>query len=93
MNRLFINTSLLIGNWCKKMKILEQIPSVQRIEQNEHLSILFLDQAVHIPTWLGSLPKELNIQELSVDRISLHEIFIDIASDSNLLQEEGEKSA
>jgi len=74
-------------------KLLEQIHNVQRIEQNDHLSILFLDQNVHVPTWLRSLPKELNIQELSVDRISLHEIFIDIASDSNLLQEEGEQSA
>ncbi|GAB3048671.1 ABC transporter ATP-binding protein [Virgibacillus ainsalahensis] len=69
--------------------VLERLPDVQRIEQQEEISILYLSKDVQPSVWLKNLPDDLFIQELSIDRISLHEIFIDIATDKNLLQEEG----
>ncbi|MFD1708872.1 ABC transporter ATP-binding protein [Siminovitchia sediminis] len=60
--------------------LLEQVPSVQRVETNGDTSILYLAQDVHIPSWLKRLPDEMNVSELTIDRISLHEIFIDVAT-------------
>ncbi|WP_099159253.1 ABC transporter ATP-binding protein [Virgibacillus ndiopensis] len=68
---------------------LERIPNVQRVEQDNDTSILYLSKDVQATNWLKNLPDSLVVQELSIDRISLHEIFIDIATDKNLLQEEG----
>ncbi|MGM7636107.1 ABC transporter ATP-binding protein [Bacillus sp. Hm123] len=73
--------------------VLEQLPDVQRIEQEDELSILYLTPDVQVPIWLKQLPDNLVIQELSIDRISLHEIFIDIATDKNILKDVGEKNA
>lgn len=72
---------------------LERIPDVQRMEQMEEKTILHLEKDVHPATWLKSLPEELSVKELSIDRISLHEIFVDIATNKNLLEEEGESHA
>lgn len=69
---------------------LEHLPDVERIEQHEDFSILFLAKDVHIASWLRQLPEEIDIHELSVDRISLHEIFIDIATDRKLSMEVGD---
>src|SRR5690625_956251 len=69
---------------------LENIPNVERVEQEENVSVLYLAKDIHIPNWLSHLPEDLNIQELSIDRISLHEIFIDIATGGVNLKEEGE---
>ncbi|MGY0693392.1 ABC transporter ATP-binding protein [Virgibacillus sp. FSP13] len=69
--------------------VLMNLPNVQRVEQDDELAILYLDKDVHVAGWLNHLPESLDILELSIDRISLHEIFIDIATDKNLLQEEG----
>ncbi|WP_188454748.1 ABC transporter ATP-binding protein [Virgibacillus oceani] len=69
--------------------VLEHLPDVQRVEQENDTSILYLSKDVQAASWLKSLPDSLTVQELSIDRISLHEIFIDIATDKNLLQEEG----
>ncbi|MFK4996678.1 DUF4162 domain-containing protein [Bacillus sp. N9] len=63
-----------------ELTILEQLPNVQRIEHSEDASVLYLTQDVVVPTWLRQLPEQINIQELSIDRISLHEIFIDVAT-------------
>lgn len=68
------------------LAMLEQLPNVQRVEQSEDTSIVYLTQDVVIPVWLRQLPENLNIQELSIDRISLHEIFIDVATDQHQLQ-------
>lgn len=73
--------------------ILERLPEVQRVEQDDEISILHLSKDVHVASWLKSLPETLNIQELSIDRISLHEIFIAIATGKNFLQGEGEVHA
>lgn len=68
---------------------LEGLLDVQRVEQTEDRTILYLSKNVHVASWLRQLPDHLEINELSIDRISLHEIFIDIATDKNLLKEEG----
>lgn len=72
---------------------LEHLPDVERFEQTEDVSILYLAKDVQIAPWVKSLPDHLDIQELSIDRISLHEIFIDIATDNNLSLEVGETHA
>lgn len=69
------------------LALLETIPDVLRIEQNEDVAVLYLTPDVIVPAWLRHLPEKLWIQEFSVDRISLHEIFIDIATDQNRLSE------
>lgn len=72
---------------------LEHIPDVERSEQIGDRSILYLAKDVRVTSWLKNLPDHLDIQELSMDRISLHEIFIDIATDKNLTVEEGDIDA
>jgi ABC-2 type transport system ATP-binding protein len=74
-------------------ELLRNIPSVHRVESKDDRTILYLEQDVHIPTWLRELPGELNVYELIIDRVSLHEIFIDIASDKNMIVKEGVKHA
>lgn len=65
--------------------VLEGIPNVHRIEQKGDESILYLEKDIHPAKWAKNLPDELVVNELSIDRISLHEIFIDIATDKNLI--------
>ncbi|PPA71099.1 ABC transporter ATP-binding protein [Jeotgalibacillus proteolyticus] len=67
------------------------IPGVTRVEQREHISVLFLNQDLNPTEWIRSLPSTIHIEEFRLDRISLHEIFIDVASDRTLSAEE-EKS-
>lgn len=71
------------------LNVLQGLPEVQRVEQKEDMSILYLSKDVQVANWLKNLPDQIDINELSIDRISLHEIFIDIATDRNLLKEEG----
>ncbi|WP_062107168.1 ABC transporter ATP-binding protein [Bacillus niameyensis] len=73
--------------------LLERLSNVQRVEQNGDVSVVYLAQDVVVPQWLRQLPEELNIQELSIDRISLHEIFIDVATGRHSGQEGGEVHA
>jgi len=74
-------------------QLLENIPEVLRVEQENDSSTLYLSKDVDPSNWLKQLPDSLNINELKLNRVSLHEIFIDIATDKNLLQEEGEVHA
>jgi ABC-2 type transport system ATP-binding protein len=69
---------------------LGNIPHVQRVETNGDRTVLYLSRDVHIPRWIRQLPEDLHIQELAIDRVSLHEIFIDIATDSRSLETAGE---
>lgn len=62
------------------ISLLEQITDVERIESENNRTVLYLTKGVNINKWLKQIPPELNIQELSIDRVSLHEIFIDIAT-------------
>lgn len=77
---------------------LESIPQVQRVEQKEDVSVLYLEKEISPTIWLKTLPDNLQVNELTLDRISLHEIFIDVATNKNLLlgnelMEEGEQHA
>ncbi|GGA82755.1 ABC transporter ATP-binding protein [Ornithinibacillus halotolerans] len=72
---------------------LEKISHVQRVEVKEESAVLYLDQDVHPTNWLQNLPDYLNVSELKMNRISLHEIFIDIATNKNLIQEAGDINA
>ncbi|WP_181350251.1 ABC transporter ATP-binding protein [Thalassobacillus sp. CUG 92003] len=69
--------------------VLEQLPQVQRVEQDAHSLVIHLVQDVHITRWLQNIPEELDIQELSIDRVSLHEIFVDVATGNHSDQLEG----
>lgn len=62
------------------LRVLETIPQVQRVEGGEDGAVLYLEQDIRPAAWLCTLPDHLHVQELSIDRISLHEIFIDIAT-------------
>src|SRR5699024_8598065 len=68
---------------------LKGLPDVERVKQDEDTSVLYLAKHVQAVSWLKNLPESLSVQELSIDRISLHEIFIDIATDGNIAQGEG----
>ena len=76
-----------------ELTLLESLPEVERVDQHEETAVLYLSKEVKPAVWLKNLPEQLDIQELSIDRISLHEIFIDIATDKNLLKEAGELDA
>ncbi|WP_368985721.1 ABC transporter ATP-binding protein [Caldifermentibacillus hisashii] len=64
---------------------IEQIPDVQRIESKEDSTVLYLHKDITPAKWLKKLPDDMVINELVMDRISLHEIFIDVATNKNLL--------
>lgn len=72
---------------------LENITDVEHVEQNGDVSILYLTKDVEPNIWLRQLPEGIQINELSIDRVSLHEIFIDIATDKRLMTKEGEINA
>ncbi|MBD8067831.1 ABC transporter ATP-binding protein [Bacillus sp. PS06] len=70
-----------------KVEDLAELEDVQRVEQKDDSITLFLSKDVNVASWIKKLPDSLEINELSIDRISLHEIFIDIATDKNILKE------
>lgn len=67
--------------------VLERLSNVSRVEQKGNVAVIYLNQDVVVPLWLRRLPETLSIDELSIDRISLHEIFIDIATDQHIVKE------
>src|SRR5699024_2895747 len=66
------------------LSMLESIAGVERVSHTESTSVFYLENDFQAASLLRQLPEELAIQEMSLDRISLHEIFIDIATDKNL---------
>src|SRR5699024_2747091 len=68
----------IYGN--KNKDLLDHIPQVERVEFDTQRSILYLKNDGNLNNWLKELTENLDIQELSIDRVSLHEIFIDIAT-------------
>lgn len=65
-------------NSCSQLK---KIPMVERVEQDDNTSILYLAKDIDVTSWLKTLPNQLDIQALRLDRNSLHDIFVSIASD------------
>ncbi|RDW20438.1 ABC transporter ATP-binding protein [Oceanobacillus chungangensis] len=80
-------------NGRNQLQDLEAIADVERVEQHENSATLYLAKDVNPSQWLKLLPETLIINELKINRVSLHEIFIDIATGKNLLQEAGASDA
>src|SRR5690625_1089033 len=60
--------------------VLEKLPFVEKLNLDGDLAILHLSKDVQIAKWLQTIPESLVIQEIFINRISLHEIFVDIAT-------------
>ncbi|WP_226578267.1 ABC transporter ATP-binding protein [Halobacillus litoralis] len=65
------------------------LPFVQNVERDGSKTVLYLDRDVHIPTWISHIPNESAIQEMTIDRTSLHEIFVGVATEKNLKKSGG----
>lgn len=61
----------------------EKLPAVERVESEEGKSVIYLMKDTSPQTFFQELPKEINIKELHMDRISLHDIFVNIAKGGN----------
>ncbi|SIS67059.1 ABC transporter ATP-binding protein [Salimicrobium salexigens] len=77
----------LIGE--NEASLFANLPSVQNVEQDGSKTVLYLEKNVHIPTWVTYMPEDCIIQEMTIDRISLHEIFVGIATDKDLMKSGG----
>lgn len=76
------------------LRDLEMISGVQNVVQNaDDISVLYLAKDISPGKWLKTLPDHLLVQELRIDRISLHEIFIAVARNKDLLIKEDEVHA
>lgn len=64
---------------------LEGIAGVQHVQQQDDVNILYLGKDIDPVQWLKTLPDHMAIQELRLDRISLHEIFVAVATNKNLI--------
>lgn len=69
--------------------VLQQINDVERIDYEKNKAILYLTNGVDINAWIKGLPSNLDIRELTINRVSLHEIFIDIATGKKRTAEGG----
>ncbi len=69
--------------------ILDLVQNVLRYEQNGDSVTLYLSSDVQVPDWLKRLPSNIDIRELRIDRTTLHEIFIDVATGKKKPSEEG----
>lgn len=56
------------------------LPDVERVEAAENSCTIYLAKDIQIASWIKNIPEDIVIEELAIDRISLHEIFINIAS-------------
>ena len=65
---------------CEHPEWLRGLPGVRRMEFDGDRALLYLSENVQPVTWLKQLPDQLQVYELTIDRISLHEIFVQIAT-------------
>lgn len=70
---------IIYGN--NREDIFNKIQDVKNIEYKGNRAILYLKRDIHITEWILKLPKQLDVIEMNVKRISLHEIFIAIATE------------
>lgn len=63
-------------------KIWNEIQGVKNIEHDGNRTTLYIQRDIDITKWIRSLPERLRIIEMSLERISLHEIFISIATET-----------
>jgi len=57
----------------------EDLPSVSRVEQNGDKTTLYLKRNASMRQLLKELPLAVEIEEMRVERISLHDIFVSVA--------------
>ncbi|GAA0379852.1 ABC transporter ATP-binding protein [Bacillus horti] len=58
---------------------LSSLQGVKRVTKESGKQVLFLEKEVSPQVFLRTLPESLDIKELHIDRISLHDIFVGIA--------------
>ncbi len=59
---------------------LAALQSVKRVEKERNRVVIFMEKDASPMQLLRELPGELKVQELHVDRISLHDIFLDVTA-------------
>ena len=59
---------------------LSSLKSVKRVENDRNKAVIYMEKDASPIELLRELPAELNIQELHVDRISLHDIFVEVTA-------------
>ena len=59
------------------------LPMVERVEKNGRTTIVYLKKDAEPVHFLNRLPDSVDIRELSVNRTSLHDIFVSIATMEN----------
>jgi len=57
----------------------ERLPGIKQVTREKMRTTIFLAKSVEVQQFLHSLPQGVDIKELSVDRISLHDIFVSVA--------------
>lgn len=68
-------------------EIWSEIQGIENIEHEGDRTLLHIQHGINITEWIRSLPKQLHIIEINVERISLHEIFVAIATETYEEQE------
>jgi len=57
----------------------EHWPGVRQVTREKMRTTIFLAKSVEVQQFLRQLPPQVDIKELSIDRISLHDIFVSVA--------------
>lgn len=57
----------------------EHWPGIRQVTREKMRTTIFLAKSVEVQQFLRQLPPQVDIKELSIDRISLHDIFVSVA--------------
>lgn len=57
----------------------ERLPGIRQVTREKLRTTLYLAKNVEVQRFLQQLPPEVDIKELAIDRISLHDIFVSVA--------------
>lgn len=61
-------------------RVLDRLPGVQSIQRDGDGTVLYLNDGVSPSQWLRYFPEELDFEEMTINRSSLHEIFLKVAT-------------
>ncbi|HLS66302.1 MAG TPA: ATP-binding cassette domain-containing protein [Pseudogracilibacillus sp.] len=62
-------------------EIWKEVRGIENIEHEDERTIIYIQRDTNITEWIRSLPEQLYVVEMSIERVSLHEIFIAIATE------------
>lgn len=62
-------------------EVWQEIKGIDNIEHEGNRAIIYIQRDTNITEWVRSLPEQLHIVEMSIERVSLHEIFVAIATE------------